>query len=79
MSHHIAIDRFSEELLGAGEEAAGEEDGGGRLVEQLERPVVDRDLVHLVCIHTSKELTHNRAHGLEISISDQNHSAYSNS
>ena len=49
-SHHITIDWFPEELFCAGEKAAGEEDGGGRLVEQLERPVVDRDLVHLhVC------------------------------
>ena len=48
MAHHITIDWFAKELFGAGEEAAGEEDGGGRLVEQLERPVVDRDLVHLV-------------------------------
>ena len=46
-SHHITIDWFPEELFCAGEKAAGEEDGGGRLVEQLERPVVDRDLVHL--------------------------------
>ena len=53
VSHHITVDWFSEELFGAGEEAAGEEDGGGRLVEQLERPVVDRDLVHLVFIQSS--------------------------
>ena len=46
--HHIAIDGFSEELFGAGEEAACEEDRGGRLVEQLECPVVDRDLIHLM-------------------------------
>ena len=90
-SHHIAIDWFSEELFGAGEEAACEEDRGGCLVEQLERPVVDRylvhlvciymhirvdfyvslfrflccwDLVHLVCINTSNELTHNGGHRL---------------
>ena len=32
-SHHVAVDRFSKELFGAGEQAAREQDRCGRLQE----------------------------------------------
>ena len=47
-SDHITVDWLPEELLRAREKTAGKQDGGGRLVEQLECPVVDRDLIHLM-------------------------------
>ena len=49
-SDHITVDWLPEELFRAREKTAGKQDGGGRLVEQLECPVVDRDLIHLMAI-----------------------------
>ena len=47
LANHFAADGIPEELLAAGDDGTGEEDGGGGLVVQLERPVIDADLVHL--------------------------------
>ena len=46
-THHFAIDGVSEELLAAGDDGACQAERGGRLVEELEGPVVDADGVHL--------------------------------
>ena len=35
-SHQVALYRLPEELLGGGHEAAGQQDGGGDLVETFE-------------------------------------------
>ena len=45
--YQITLDGLPEELFGGGHEGAGEEDGGGDLVEAFEGPVVDGDLVDL--------------------------------
>ena len=47
LTHHFAVDGVSEELLAAGDDGAGQAERGGRLVEELEGPVVDADGVHL--------------------------------
>ena len=46
-THHFAIDGVSEELLAAGDDGACQAERGGRLVEELEGPVVDVGLVKL--------------------------------
>ena len=43
----VTLDGGPEELGHGDEDAAGDQDGGGRLVEELEAPVVDADLVDL--------------------------------
>ena len=43
----IALDGRPKELGASDQEAAGDEDDGGELVEKLESPVVDTDLVDL--------------------------------
>ena len=45
--YQVTLDGLPEELFGGGHEGAGEEDGGGDLVEAFEGPVVDGDLVDL--------------------------------
>ena len=45
--YQVTLDGLPEELFGGGHEGACEEDGGGDLVEALEGPVVDGDLVDL--------------------------------
>jgi hypothetical protein len=46
-THDFAIDWISEELFAAGNDRAAKEQGRRGLVEQLEGPIVDADLVHL--------------------------------
>ena len=43
----VTLDGGAEELCHGDEDAAGDQDRGGRLVEELEAPVVDADLVDL--------------------------------
>ena len=47
LTHHFAVDGITKELLAAGDDGAGQAERGGRLVEELEGPVVDADGVHL--------------------------------
>ena len=46
-THNFTVDGIPEELLAAGHHGAGQAERGRRLVEELERPVVDADGVHL--------------------------------
>ena len=46
-TYYVALDRIAKELLAGGDNRAGQEDGGGDLVEAFERPVVNGNLVHL--------------------------------
>ena len=53
----VTLNGWPEELLGGGEHAGQHEVDGGALVEQLEAPVVDGDLVNF------QEVTRDFGHG----------------
>ena len=53
----VTLNGWPEELLGGGEDAGEHEVDGGALVEQLEAPVVDGDLVNF------QEVTRDFRHG----------------
>ena len=47
VTHQVTLDWLPKELLGGGHDGAGQQDGGGYLVETFERPVVNGYLINL--------------------------------